>query len=457
MDRTTEMLASYACRLSYEDLGPKTVHQIKRTLVDTLGCAMGGFVSEPAKIARSMASSVTSTTPARVLGTTDYTSPDLAGFANGVMVRYLDCNDSYFSPGGGHPSDMIPAVLAMADPMIADGRTVITAIALAYEVFCRLSDEVVAGDLGWDQGIFSVIGAACGAGKVLGLDHEQMAHAISLAVTPSLPLGVTRSGELSMWKGCAAAAATRSAIFAAMLAAEGMSGPNHPFDGKRGLWEQAVGKPVEIPVFPMGGSRSDDDPFRITQTIVKSYPSQIHTQAPIGLAIELRNGVALADIKSIHIDTYKSAASSASNEPEKWDPKTRETADHSIPFLVAAALQEGAVAPGTFTPQGIADATKRATMAKMTLSEDPEFTVKYPSEYNCRITITDLSGGVHTAHTAFSKGHKNNPLDDKELEVKFRSLATGVLSGMQCDRVLETIWTVDEATDMDDLFDGLVV
>ncbi|PKB71213.1 MAG: hypothetical protein BZY87_06665 [SAR202 cluster bacterium Io17-Chloro-G6] len=457
MDRTTEMLASYACRLSYEDLGPKTVHQVKRTLVDTLGCAMGGFVSEPAKIARGMASSVTSTNPARVLGTADYTSPDMAGFANGVMVRYLDCNDSYFSPGGGHPSDMIPAVLAMADPMIADGRSVVTAIALAYEVFCRLSDEVVAGDLGWDQGIFSVIGAACGAGKILGLDHEQMAHAISLAVTPSLPLAVTRSGELSMWKGCATAAATRSAVFAAMLAAEGMSGPNEPFDGKRGLWEQAVGKPVEIPEFPMGGSRSGDDPFRITQTIVKSYPSQIHTQAPIGLALELRSEVALADIKSIHIDTYKSAASSASDEPEKWDPKTRETADHSIPFLVAAALQEGAVTPGTFTPQGIADATKRATMAKMTLSEDPAFTAKYPSEYNCRITITDQSGACHTAHTSFSKGHKNNPLDDQELEAKFRSFATGVLSERQCDQILETIWTVDEASDMDDLFDGLVV
>jgi len=457
MDRTTDMLAAYACRLSFEDLGPKTVHQVKRTLVDTMGCAMGGFVSEPAKIARGMASSITSTTPSRVLGTNEYTSPDMAGFANGVMVRYLDCNDSYFSPGGGHPSDMIPAVLALADPMIADGRSVVTAIALAYEVFCRLSDQVVAGDLGWDQGIFSVIGAACGAGRILGLDQEQMGHAISLAVTPSLPLAVTRSGELSMWKGCATAASTRSAVFAAMLAAEGMSGPGEPFEGKRGLWEQAVGKPVEIAEFPLGANRKGDDPFRITQTIVKSYPSQIHTQAPIGLALELGKKVLLADIKSIHIDTYHTAASSASSEPEKWDPKTRETADHSIPFLVAAAFQEGAVTPGSFTPQLIADPAKRATMAKMTLSENAEFTAKFPSEYNCRITVTDQAGNEHTAHTSYSKGHKNNPLDDNELEAKFRSFSAGVLSDMQCDQVLESIWTVEEATDMDDLFDGLVV
>ena len=457
MDRTTEMLAAYACRLSFEDLGFKTVHQVNRTLVDTMGCAMGGFVSEPAKIARGMASSITSTTPSRVLGTNEYTSPDMAGFANGVMVRYLDCNDSYFSPGGGHPSDMIPAVLALADPMIADGRTVVTAIALAYEVFCRLSDQVVAGDLGWDQGIFSVIGAACGAGRILGLDQEQMGHAISLAVTPSLPLAGTRRGERSMWQGCATAASTRSAVFAAMLAAEGMSGPGEPFEGKRGLWEQAVGKPVEIAEFPLGANRKGDDPFRITQTIVKSYPSQIHTQAPIGLALELGKKVLLADIKSIHIDTYHTAASSASSEPEKWDPKTRETADHSIPFLVAAAFQEGAVTPGSFTPQLIADPAKRATMAKMTLSEDAEFTAKFPSEYNCRITVTDQAGNEHTAHTSYSKGHKNNPLDDNELEAKFRSFSAAVLSDMQCDQVLRSSWTVEEATDMDDLFDGLVV
>ena len=457
MDRTTEMLAAYSCRLTFEDLGPKTVHQVKRTLVDTIGCAMGGFVSEPGKIARGMASSISSSTPSRVLGTSEYTSPDMAGFTNGVMVRYLDCNDSYFSPGGGHPSDMIPAVLALADPMITDGRTVVTAIALAYEVFCRLSDQVVVGDLGWDQGIFSVIGAACGAGRILGLDQDKMGHAISLAVTPALPLAVTRSGELSMWKGCATAASTRSAVFAAMLAAEGMTGPGEPFEGRRGLWEQAVGKPVEIDDFPLGAIRTDDDPFRITQTIVKSYPSQIHTQAPIGLALALAKEVSLGDIRSIHIDTYHTAASSASSEPEKWDPKTRETADHSIPFLVAAAFQEGAITPSSFTPMLIADTTKRETMAKMTLSEDPEFTAKFPSEYNCRITVTDLAGNEHTAHTSYSKGHKNNPLDDNEMEGKFRSFSAGVLSDTQCDQALENIWAIDEATDMDDLFDSLVI
>jgi 2-methylcitrate dehydratase len=134
MDRTLELLSTYAGELTYEALPAEVVHQVKRTLIDTLGCAMGAFHAEPSRIARYLAESVTSRMPARVLGTRHASSPDMAGFANGVMVRYLDCNDSYFSPGGGHPSDMIPAALAFADPLGCDGRAVIMATVLAYEV-----------------------------------------------------------------------------------------------------------------------------------------------------------------------------------------------------------------------------------------------------------------------------------------------------------------------------------
>ena len=455
MDRTTEMLSAYACGLSYGELGDGVVEQVKRTLVDTMGCAVGGYGSEPAVIARGLAEG--SGGGSRVLGTRYGAAPDLAAFANGVAVRYLDCNDSYFSPGGGHPSDMIPAVLAVAGPLGSDGRTVITAIALAYEVFCRLSDEVVAGDLGWDQGIFSVVGAACGAARVMGLDREQMGNAISLAVTPHLPLGVTRTGELSMWKGCAAASASRSAVFAARLAARGMTGPGEPFEGRRGLWEQAAGRPVAIPEFPRGGARGDDDPFRITRTIFKAYPSQIHTQGPIGLALELREKVAAGDAESIEIDAYKVAVSTASSEPEKWDPKTRETADHSIPWLVASAWLYGPVGPDSFGDDRIGSGALRDIMSRMVLREDAEFTARYPGEYNCRITVTGRDGARHTAHTAWPRGHRRNPMRDAEVEGKFRSFAGGLLSEGQCGEALDRIWALDRLPNLDPVFDSLVI
>ena len=457
MDRTTEMLSAYAGSLTYDELGPAVVEQVKRTLVDTMGCAIGGYDSQPAEIARSLANGVCGSLPARILGSTHYSTPDLAAFANGIAVRYLDCNDSYFSPGGGHPSDMIPAVLAMAGPLKRDGKTVMTAIALAYEVFCRLSDEVVAGDLGWDQGIFSVIGAVCGTSHVMGLTPAQTGNAISLAISPHLPLGVTRTGELSMWKGCAAASASRSAVFAAQLAAEGMTGPGEPFEGRRGLWEQAVGHQVEVPDFPLGNARTDGDPFRITRTIFKAYPSQIHTQNPIGLALQLRDSLSVEDIQSIHIQTYGVAASTASSEPEKWDPKTRETADHSIPWLVASALLEGPVNPGSFTDDRIANPALREIMSRMTLVEEPDFTARYPKEYNCTITLTGRDGVSHSTHSSWPKGHGSNPMNNSEVESKFRNFAEPSLTASRTDRALEMLWEFDNLTDLSTLFDSLTI
>jgi len=456
LDRTTDILSSYACDLTFEDLSPEVVHQVKRTVIDSLGCAVGGFSSEPAKIARALAGTVSSTAPSRLLCTRDYTSPDMAAFANGAALRYLDCNDSYFTPGGGHPSDMIPAALALAGPMERDGRDVITAIVLAYEVFCRLSDQVVASDLGWDQGIFGVVGAACAAGKVMRLDREQMGHAISLAVVPNLPLGVTRTGELSMWKGCATASASRAGVFAAQLAGRGMAGPGQPFEGRRGLWEQAAGGSVPLPV-NLQRMGSGDEPFRILATTFKSFPSQIHTQGPVELALELRSKLPVADIETIHIQAYKAATSNASSEPEKWDPKTRETADHSIPYLVAVALQDGAVTTKSFTSQRIHDPALRTLIARITIEESKEYTRKYPREYNCRMEVTGQSGMKFAAHTSFPKGHQQNPLDDSEVETKFRNLASVELTDSQCQRVLETVWSLDSLSDLSKLFDTLVV
>ncbi|MBM3222720.1 MAG: MmgE/PrpD family protein [Candidatus Tectomicrobia bacterium] len=452
MDRTLDLLSRYACALTYDALPPEVVHQVKRTLIDTLGCALGAFHAEPCRIARYLAEGVTGRMRSRVLGTRHLSAPDLAGFANGVMVRYLDCNDSYFSPGGGHPSDMIPAALALADPLGRDGRAVITAIVLAYEVFSRLSDQVVTGDLGWDQGMFSVLGAVCAAGKMLELDETQMRHAISLAIVPNLPLGVTRVGELPMWKGCATASATRAAIFAAQLAQQGMTGPAEPFEGRRGLWQQAVGKPVTL-----GALGGNGTPFGITATTFKSFPSQIHTQGPIQLALELGTKVSVAEIAALRISGYRTAVSSPATEPEKWDPRTRETADHSIPYVVAAALHDGAITPASFAPARVQDPALRPLIAKMSMEEDPDFTARFPQEYNCRIEVITTAGQRVEAHTAYPKGNRHNPLSDADVEAKFRRFAGAVLTTRQCDMVLERCWSAEHLANLQTLFDALVV
>ncbi|MGE5302092.1 MAG: MmgE/PrpD family protein [Alphaproteobacteria bacterium] len=449
MDSTTEHLSDYACRLTYKDLSPEVVHQVKRTLIDTLGCGVGAFDSEPACIARRMASRVQGNPPARILCTSHETSTDLAAFANTVLVRYLDCNDTYAARGTGHPSDMIPGVLAEAGGHRTDGRGVITAIAAAYEVFCRLADEVPLN--GWDQGTFAALGGACGAGIILGLDRKAMGSAISIAITTGVPLGATRIGELSMWKGCATAAAIRTGVFAAELAAEGMTGPSNPFEGPNGLW-QNLG--IDAPKWGHFGSGAK--PFRITATSFKAYPSVIHTQGPIGLALELRQQVAPAEIDSVHLATYGEAVRRTATEPEKWNPETRETADHSIPYLVAAAFQDGAVTPATFAPSRIQDPMLRSLIKKLTVVDDFEFTRRYPAESCTRIEVTTTNGRRAVAETSHPKGHCRNPLTDAEVEQKFRGLASGTLGAEGCDRVLAEVWDLENSATLDKLFESLV-
>jgi 2-methylcitrate dehydratase len=450
MDATTEYLSDYACRLSHPDLGGETVHQVKRTLIDTLGCGLGAIDGEPAAIARRLASRVQGDPPARILGTGQRTSMDLAAFANTALVRYLDCNDTYAARGTGHPSDMIPAVLAVAEGQRADGRAVIGAITVAYEVFCRLADQVPLK--GWDQGMFVAIGAACGAGKILGLDRPAMGHAISIAITSGVPLGVTRIGELSMWKGCATAAAVRTGVSSAQLAADGMTGPGGPFEGRDGLW-QHLG--IEAPKWgPFGGG---SEPFRITATSFKAYPSVVHTQGPIGLVLELRPRVSADQVQSARVATYGDAIRRTATEAEKWDPKTRETADHSIPFLVAAAWQDGAVTPATYTAPRIQDPALRPLMGKLTVVEEPEFTRRYPAESCTRIEVTTVDGRRLTAETSHPKGHRDNPLTDAEVETKFRGLASDALGAAGCDRVLADAWNLDKAPTLDRLLADLAV
>jgi 2-methylcitrate dehydratase len=344
---------------------------------------------------------------------------------------------------------MIPAVLAAADARRAGGRVVIAAIAVAYEAFCRLADAAPLP--GWDQGAFAAVGAACGAGKVLGLDRAAMGHAISIAITSGLPLGVTRIGELSMWKGCATAAAIRTAVFAAELAADGMTGPGHPFEGRDGLW-QHLG--IEAPTWPRFGGGGER--FRITATTFKAYPAVVHTQGPIGLALELRAQVAAKDVAAMRVATYGEAVRRTAREPEKWDPQTRETADHSLPYLVAAALQDGGVTPATFAPARIQDPALRPLIAKLTVEEDPDFTRRYPAEACTRLEVTTTDGRRLTAETRHPKGHHGNPLTDAEVEAKFRALAGDALGGAGCDRVLAEAWSLEKAETLDGLFASVI-
>ena len=228
MDRILEFLSDYAVALKYQDLPARVVHEVKRRVIDTLGCAMGGYTMEPPRIARAHAMEASSTPGSTILGTVHKSTLEAASFANGVMARYLDFNDTTIK--GGHPSDNIMPILAAAEYAAADMRTAIVAIVIAYEVQDRFGAVSRAiRTHGWDNAIYVGIASALGAAKVMGLDKEQMAYALSLATIPNAAMNQTRVGHLSMWKGCSAPNSAKNGVFAALMARRGMTGPLEAF------------------------------------------------------------------------------------------------------------------------------------------------------------------------------------------------------------------------------------
>ena len=442
MDNTTRTLAEYVTRLSYERLQPTTIREAKKRLIDSVGCALGGFDSEPAALARRIAAKTSGQPQAHVLGTGAPTSMEMAAFTNSIMVRYLDFNDTYVSVGSGHPSDMIAACLAVADALKADGKRTLLSIIAAYELYTGLADQIALRGKGWDQGVFAVLGAAAGAGLLLDLSVDQMGDALAIAITSSVPTRQTRSGELAMWKGCATAAAVRAGVFASLLAKEGITGPTAAFEGRHGVWDQVTGK---FTLGPLGG---DARAFGIERTNLKFFPSEYHSQAPTWMGLNLRKRVKVEDIAAINVQTYHICYSEIGSEPEKWEPKTRETADHSLPYLLSLALMDGAIRTDSFSEARMRDPATRALMQKIKIAESAEFERQFPNALMTEIEVLTHGGERVVERASYPRGHAKNPMSEEDIENKFRTLAENIMKPGQRDALLKALWDVDQAREI---------
>jgi 2-methylcitrate dehydratase len=445
MDIMTDKISTYASSLSYGDLTPEAIHCVKRSLIDSIGCALGAFTGEPVRIARRLAMRIVSQYPASLLGTCIRTSPEMAAFVNGTMIRYLDFSDDYLNKDGPHPSDNIGALLAIGEAFHADGKSLACAMTLTYEIVDQLVDVAEFKTRGWDYVTETSIGTALGVGKILGLSKERMAHALSLAIVPNLSPLQTRTGEISMWKGCAGPNASRNGLFATLLAGEGMKGPDEPFEGKYGLWNQVTGR---FELNPFGGMGR---PFKIEETFFKPRPVMYTALLAVETALELRKEVDIQEIDSIRVllDSFSVASS---NHPEKWDPRTRETADHSKQYLVVASLVDGEISEKTFKPERFRDPKILALLKKLTLEEDPSFSRDFPKAFHCAIEIKSKSGKVWSLHKKNPRGHPANPMTDAEIEEKFLMLTARVMNCKQAMSALKVLWQVEEIDDVARIF-----
>lgn len=378
------------------------------------------------------------------------TTPEAAAFANGVMLRALDMNDTYGVKSIGHPSDVMGGILAVGEATHADGASIINAITLAYDVYCSFCETIDINAKGWDQPVYGVLACVLGAGKLMRLSRGQMGDAVALALAPNMALYQTRHGELSAWKGCASANASRNAVFAAYLAQAGFTGPTAVFEGKGGLWD-AVGR------FDWKISAGGDTPHRVTGTDIKCLPICYHGQSAVWAVLAARPDLAIADVEEIRIETYRQAVNAMANEASRWAPTTRETADHSIPYVVAIALLDGEITSRSFVPARLTDPAVLDLMRKVKVDASDALTAQYPEAAPSRASIRMSSGAVVTQEIKYAKGHARNPVSDVEIETKFRELFQARAGEDQCNQVLQSLWSLESAGDIGNVIDRLAL
>jgi 2-methylcitrate dehydratase len=433
MDTITKTIAHYASSLAFETLDGEVVHTATQRLIDALGCGLGAHDCQPAQIGRRLAAGESpGQYPGRVLFYGDRLTVESAAFVNTCMIRNFDFNDRY---PGGHPSDALGPLLALAGAMDVDGKRFLASMTVMYEIFARLCDSARLSHRGWDQGFGVSIAAAAGVCNLLRLPFSATANAIGIAACSNMPLRVTRSGELTVWKNVATAHAARNGLFAACLAAEGMAGPGHAFDGRDGLFANVTG-PFELADFPTEGG-----PSLMLRTQLKYWPVEANAQPAVWAALELRKSLAPADAVRIDVFTNKFTWFEIGSEPPKWDPQTRETADHSLPYILARTMVDGSITTGSYSEDKIRDPSLRPLMSKITVTVDDALEALVP-RMAMRVVATASDDRQHTVEIFDPKGQPNNPMQDHDIEDKFNAMAVPVLGATRCRHALAAWWRI---------------
>ena len=442
-------LAEYALSVRYHSLDPRTVKEMKARIVDSLGCAIGAYGEEPVAIARRTVAGLHGGGMSTVLGTGSKTSPELATFLNGLMVRYFDFNDTYLSKEPAHPSDNLAPCLAVAESEELPGRELIAAAVAAYEIQCRLCDAADIRHRGWDHVNYGLVSSSLAASSLMGLDERKATHAVNIALNGHIAMRQVRAGELSMWKGASFSNAARNGVFAALLAREGMTGPSPIFEGEMGFFRQVSGK-FRLDVSQFGGRGGK---YKVNETYIKYWPAEYHAQSAIWAALEARRHlVNLDEVSSVLVETHEAGYTILGKDGEKWRPKTKETADHSLPYMVGMALLHGVVDNSTYSDRNLTDPTNLGFIRKIKVAEDPTLTALYPGRGMAnRVTVTEVGGRETTAEVTLPKGHPLNPMTRTDIEAKFLRLTESRLGGQRVKEALSRLWALEKERDLHDV------
>jgi 2-methylcitrate dehydratase len=447
----TAAMSRWAADLKFGDIGEQAVHEAKRYLLDSLGCAFGGYRQEDALIALEVLDEVAGAGPATILGSGSKVDVVSAALANALMVRVMDYNDIYWQQDPSHPSDIIPAAIACGERHGSDGKELVVGIVLGHEFEMRLCEAAFPGirERGWHHATLTAFVSPMVAGRMLHLPWDKIQHAIGISASHHCSLGAVTAGKLTMMKNTVDPMATEAGVMGALLAEKGYSGPEHVIDGKEGL-VHCMGPEWKLNILTDGLGES----WRIERCGMKAFPTEALTHAPISAVLKIvqENDLAADDVEKVHIRSLARAADILA-DPTKYDPRSKETADHSLPYVIAAAVAERQVTPAQFEMDKIMDPTIRAQLNKVEVVADPEIEAVFPKLQRVSVTITTTDGREFNEQLDYPKGDPRNPLTDQEVEEKFDALAAPVLSEAGRERLKDAVWNLEEIESITDLME----
>ncbi|MGH8826617.1 MAG: MmgE/PrpD family protein [Jiangellaceae bacterium] len=444
-----QQLARFVTGTEYSQLSEEAVSQLKIRVLDTLGVAIGALDATPMVAIRALTESLGGNGASTLIGG-GTSAPDRAAFYNVALSRYLDFMDSYLAAGEtNHPSDNLGAVLAAAESIDAGGRVFLTALACAYQVHTRLSDVAPVRAKGFDHTVQGAYAVAAGVSKALGLSPEQTAHAIAIAGTANNALRVTRTGSLSHWKGLAYPQVAKEGTHAALLARAGITGPAEVFEGNKGFKETIAGD------FFIDWSAEDLESVR--RTIVKKHNAEIHSQSAIDAAIEITGqpGFDPSGIRAVRVTTFQVAYDiiGGGEEGDKLQIRTKEEADHSLLYMVAVALLDGAVQPAQYDPERIVAADVQQLLKRVSARPDAAYSARFPAELPSRVEVEMDDGSVLSAEADSYRGFHTDPLTWADAVAKFDRLVTPFAGEPLRNRIAAVVEDLEHhrVTDLTDL------
>ena len=448
-DFISRQLAHWASEFSYDKLSEQAIRTAKLFLFDSCGCALGGSQQHDVKIALVHFKQMGGKPICTCLVDGFKTNPVDAAFINSLMIRAMDYNDIYWKQDPSHPSDIIPAALSICEMNGLSGQDLILGTIIGHELEMRFCEAGSPGvrEYGWHHATLTAFVSPVVAGRLLGLEPEQIQHAIGISASHSCSLGAVTAGKLTNMKNTVDPMAVRSGVEAALLAARGYTGPEHVIDGKEGL-THVFGHEWDLNTLVDDLPSSPTDHYKILDCSMKSFPIEALSHAPLTAMMKIvkEHAIDASDVKEIKVEVIARAADIL-GDPAKYRPTSKETADHSLPYSLAVGLVDGMVTPLQFKQERIDDPALIPIMDKIKVVPNDEFEALFPEFQPSQVTITLEDGARYQQRVDVPKGDPRDPITEDEIAVKFNALGKDVVGEEKCGQLRELIMNIEgEAT-----------